>query len=345
MFKSPQFWWRPAGWLARLFAPFSLVYGAIATARLQRSSIPEIDLPVLCIGNYSLGGAGKTPLAIALAKEAITRGFTPGFISRGYGRKSRALHRVNSQKDRARDVGDEALLLASYGPVALAKERLRAAQLLRDEGCDFIIMDDGFQSRRLYPDYVLIAIDALRGIGNRYVFPAGPLRAPLKIQLAYSDHAIIIGQGSGANQVADLLVQNKIPLAYGQMKPRSQTALVGKKFLAFSGIGNPEKFYRSVAEMGGIVVEKVEFADHHFFNERDLGKLLASSRAKNLQLITTAKDYVRLLSVFPKLKPHQDIFSANLAVVDVDIEFLDQGFGAKIINAVLEAFQKRKNRS
>lgn len=90
---------------------------------------------------------------------------------------------------------------------------------------------------------------------------------------------------------------------------------------------------------------KMEFADHHFFNERDLGKLLASSRAKNLQLITTAKDYVRLLSVFPKLKPHQDIFSANLAVVDVDIEFLDQGFGAKIINAVLEAFQKRKNRS
>jgi tetraacyldisaccharide 4'-kinase len=175
--EAPPFWWEPADWRAFLLSPFSGVYAAVAANRIKNAPREKMAVPVLCVGNFTVGGSGKTPVAIALAAKAKATGLRPGFLSRGYGGSFDKPQLVDAGRDSARHVGDEPLLLARHAPVAVARDRAAAARLLIDKGCDFLVMDDGFQSARIHFDYGLIVIDALRGTGNGHVIPGGPLRA------------------------------------------------------------------------------------------------------------------------------------------------------------------------
>ena len=199
--EAPPFWWKKADWRPFLLYPFSAAYGAVARRRLIRAPREKVGAPVLCVGNLTVGGSGKTPVAIALAKRARKMGLVPGIVSRGHGGMVTHAHLVDPGHDSARHVGDEPLLLARAAAVAVTADRAAAARLLIEHGCDFIIMDDGFQSARIAMDYALIVVDARRGIGNGHVIPGGPMRAPLVAQMSHADGVLKLGEGDGAERV------------------------------------------------------------------------------------------------------------------------------------------------
>jgi tetraacyldisaccharide 4'-kinase len=182
--EAPPFWWDKPDWRAFALSPASLAYGAVAGRQLRRGKRQKVDAPVLCVGNFTVGGSGKTPVAIALAQQAKAAGLKLGILSRGHGGSFVEPHVVDAAHDAARHVGDEPLLLAQHAPVAVSPNRIAGAALLVDRhGCDFLIMDDGFQSARIHMDYALMVVDARYGLGNGHVIPGGPLRARVADQL------------------------------------------------------------------------------------------------------------------------------------------------------------------
>lgn len=333
--ETPPFWWKESGFAALALKPAEWVYSFFACRNLDRRIPPQIDLPVLCIGNFTLGGAGKTPVAISFAKAAKEMGFKPGIVSRGFGGTTRGQHRVDPDHDRARDVGDEPLLLARHAMVMVGADRHASAVKLKEAGCDLILMDDGFQSRRLYTDYALLVVDATRGLGNGRVFPAGPLRAPLPNQLAYADGVLVIGQGDGGDRAIRLASRAAKPVFLGSLVSSASHKVDKKRFLAFAGIGNPQKFFKSVRDMGGEIDQTRIFADHHFFSEFDLKDIADSAETHKLWLATTAKDYVRLVTdkLDDKLK--------RLVVFDVDVAFEDAGYCQRILRDVIRNYKER----
>jgi len=199
--REPGFWHGPASLNAHLLKPLAALYGAIAAKRLRRKGL-NAGIPVLCVGNYHVGGAGKTPTVLALAKLLRELGETPVVLSRGYGGKLRGPVKVDPSRHAASDVGDEPLMLAGTLPVVVSRKRAEGVPLARAHGATVILMDDGFQSPAVVKDASLIVIDSERGLGNGRVFPAGPLRAPLRPQLARTDALIIVGNGGAAAPVA-----------------------------------------------------------------------------------------------------------------------------------------------
>ena len=189
--RDPAFWWRNAGLAAGLLAPFAAVYGAIAARRMAGTGA-RAGVPVLCVGNFTLGGAGKTPAVMMLTKMLQAAGEQPCCLSRGYGGRNSGPKLVDAQNDRAAQTGDEALLLARVAPTIVARDRVAGAQAARATGASLIIMDDGLQNASLAKDFALAVIDGRRGIGNACVFPAGPLRAPIDAQLEQSDALLIV---------------------------------------------------------------------------------------------------------------------------------------------------------
>lgn len=335
--EAPPFWWEKPDWRAFALAPAAWIYGIIAGRRLLKVVPPRIPLPVLCIGNFTVGGAGKTPTAIAFANGAKQRGFKPGIVSRGYGGSYRGLHLVDPAHDSARHVGDEPLLLARHATVVLCPDRFKAAQHLQRLGCDFIIMDDGFQSARLYTDFALLVVDASRGIGNGRVIPAGPLRAPLTDQMRKTDAVLRIGKGEGADFIIRQTARAGRPTYAANLFPSSTAEVVGNRWLAFAGIGNPDKFYESVRQAGGEVVEARSFPDHHSFAEDEIHDLMEDARQRGLGLITTAKDHVRLATM---LGVPAD-FLAGLAVLNVELQFERSDVMGHILDTTVERFKSR----
>ena len=243
-----------------------------------------IDVPVLCIGNFTVGGAGKTPAAIALAHEARRMQLSPGFLSRGFGGKFPVPHVVDVHHDSARHVGDEPLLLAEHAPVAVTPDRAAGAKLLASRGCDFLIMDDGFQSARIHMDYALLVVDGRRGVGNGHVIPGGPVRAPLVHQMRFAHAVLKMGDGEAANDIVRMASRAGRPVYEAHRRIRDPGRFAGRRFLAFAGIGDPEKFFHTVAVAGGEVEMTRSFADHHFFTKDDLADLSTTAAEKGLEL-------------------------------------------------------------
>lgn len=334
--EAPPFWWEAPGIASRLLVPAAWIYGFFARRNMEKRAPKKIDLPVLCIGNFTLGGAGKTPVTIAFAQAAEKMGLKPGIVSRGYGGSVRGQHMVDIAHDRARDVGDEPLLLARHARVVVSKDRYAASLALQETGCDIILMDDGFQSRRLYPDYALLVVDATRSFGNGKIFPAGPLRAPVSTQLAYTDGVLIIGHGENDDSVVRCAARAAKPVYRAVLKPLADKQVRGRQFLAFAGIGNPHKFFSSIKEMGGIIKQQRIFADHHFFNEYDIKDIVESAKAHKLSLATTAKDYVRLKT------DRQDSKLEKLTVFDVDVTFEKTDLCRIILSKTINRYRERR---
>jgi tetraacyldisaccharide 4'-kinase len=292
--REPRFW-RQDGAPARLLAPLAAIYGAITGARMAREGA-RAGVPVICVGNLTLGGAGKTPTAIALAKLLIDEGAKPVFLSRGYGGALAGPVRVNAQH-RAADVGDEPLLLARIAPTIVAADRARGADMAVAEGASVIVMDDGFQNPSLAKNFSLVVLDGERGIGNARVFPAGPLRAPLDAQLARAGALLVIGEAmASAQRVIAQTRARGIAILRGQLTPDATAlaALKGKKVLAFAGIAHPEKFFGTLAAAGMAAPVTRVFPDHHVFTHAEAEELLTTAKREGLQLLTTEKDLARM---------------------------------------------------
>lgn len=339
--ETPPFWYADLGWQARLLAPASWAYGAVARSRLDKASPPAADVPVLCVGNLTVGGSGKTPTALSLAAAARQAGYKPGFLTRGYGGSHARPHLVDSAHDTARSVGDEALLLTREAPTVVARDRAAGAARLIAEGIDFIIMDDGFQSRTLHYDYALLALDARRGIGNGAVLPAGPLRAPLKDQLRRCDAVLRIGEGTAGDPVVRAAARAGKAIFHATVVPHDLPALEGRHCLAYSGIGEPEKFYDTLAAMGHWVSVRRNFADHHEFTPEDARELLQRADADRLVLVTTEKDAARLSHIEGPLAE----LRRRSHVLPVELVFELETTAGKLIRHAAERYRERRIRN
>jgi tetraacyldisaccharide 4'-kinase len=293
--REPGFWHGPASLNAHLLKPLAALYGAIAAQRLQRKGL-NAGIPVLCVGNYHVGGAGKTPTVLALAKLLRDLGETPVVLSRGYGGELRGPVRVDPSRHAASDVGDEPLMMAGALPVVVSRKRADGVPLARAQGASVILMDDGFQSPAVVKDASLIVIDSERGLGNGQVFPAGPLRAPLRPQLARTDALIIVGNGSAAAAVATEIAAQGKPVLSAHLKPDEAqvAALRGRRVLAFAGIGDPTRFFNTLRASGIDVAGQRAFADHHPYSQAEIESLTAEAKRDGLILVTTEKDLARL---------------------------------------------------
>ena len=293
--REPGFWHGPASLNSHLLKPLGALYGAVAARRLQRRGL-NAGIPVLCVGNYHVGGAGKTPTVLALAKLLRELGEMPVVLSRGYGGQLRGPVRVDPGRHAASDVGDEPLMLAAHLPVVVSRKRADGVPLARAQGASVILMDDGFQSPAIVKDASLIVIDSERGLGNGQVFPAGPLRAPLQPQLARTDALIIVGDGAAAAAVAAEIAGQGKPVLRARLRPdEAQVAsLRGKRVLAFAGIGDPTRFFNTLRASGIDVASLRAFADHHPYSQGEIESLIAEAKRDGLTLVTTEKDLARL---------------------------------------------------
>ncbi|HEV7435593.1 MAG TPA: tetraacyldisaccharide 4'-kinase [Pseudorhizobium sp.] len=336
--EAPPFWWEKADWRAWSLAPMSFLYGKISGRRLSKGKRIGVPAPVICVGNFTVGGAGKTPTAIALARAAKQRGLKPGFLSRGYGGSLDVTTIVDADHHRAGAVGDEALLLAREAATAISRRRVEGAQRLVAEGVDVIIMDDGFQSARIAIDFALIVIDSVRGIGNGHLVPGGPVRAPITEQMRHLSAILKVGNGDAADALVRQAARAGKPFYVASLVPQPAPELEGQPVLAFAGIADPEKFYRTVGALGATLVERRSFPDHHYFSEDEVADLIADVDRQGLLPVTTAKDAVRLAGGHRSA----EALLQKLRVIEVEMTFDDPHAPNHIIDLAMAAYRKRR---
>ncbi|MBV1706360.1 MAG: tetraacyldisaccharide 4'-kinase [Hyphomicrobiales bacterium] len=321
--RPPAFWLKPdRGAFAGLLTPLAALYGAVAGQRLRRSGI-SLDVPVICVGNFTAGGTGKTPVVLALTRMLQDRGLRPAILSRGFGRASKGVVKVDPRQHSARDTGDEPLLLAERAPTFVAADRVAAAAAALREGADVLVMDDGLQNRGLVKSLGICVIDAAVGFGNGCVIPAGPLRARLEAQWPLVEAVMIVGEG--VDRVAQLAHAQGKSVLRAALRPdaAARAEIKGRRLFAFAGIGRPEKFFTTLREAGGELVARRSFDDHHAFADHEIAGLRAAAQAQNAQLVTTTKDFARLSA-----RQRQDIM-----VLPVELVFKEP----EAINALLAA--------
>jgi tetraacyldisaccharide 4'-kinase len=294
--REPSFWWRAAGVEAAALAPFAAAYGAVAAHRMGKPG-RAAGVPVLCVGNLTVGGAGKTPTALAIARILINAGRRVVFLSRGYGGELQGPLRVDAASHTAAEVGDEPLLLARLAPTIVSADRVAGAEMARAAGASTIVMDDGFQNPSLNKNISVVVVDGRRGIGNGHVIPAGPMRAPLRAQLRHAQALLILGEPSARCDPAIAGAQaHGIPVFRGELEAEADavSALAGLRVLAFAGIGNPDKFFATMTEAGVSVPATQAFPDHHRYSRAEAEALIDRAARENLVLVTTEKDLVRI---------------------------------------------------
>jgi tetraacyldisaccharide 4'-kinase len=331
--REPAFWWR-AGTGGPLALPAAL-YGAVAGLRMQARG-RHAGVPVICLGNLTVGGAGKTPAALVVAQFLHAAHERPFFLSRGYGGRLAGPLRVNPTLHRAVDVGDEPILLARLAPTVVARDRVAGAAFARSAGASVIVMDDGFQNPSLAKDLALVLVDGRRGIGNGRVVPAGPLRAPLDIQLDCAQALIVVGAPEGAAPIIKRAERRGIPLFRGRLEPdRAVVQAIGRrKVLAFAGIADPEKFFATLTAAGIEIANRAGFPDHHRFTSAEALDLVAQAKANNLMLLTTEKDLARLTG-----EPELQRLAAHAAALPVRLVIEEQD---RLRDMVLAAVAKSR---
>ena len=308
--RAPRFWdGKSAGAkvLAPLLSPLAALYGIGANLSRKRQKTFRPHAKVVCVGNLTLGGTGKTPIAIALAEALLRRGAKAVFLSRGYRGRLAGPVVVDLTQHCADDVGDEPLLLARAATTIISRDRAAGAALADKLGAEIIIMDDGHQNFSLRKDFSIVVIDAKTGFGNGRLFPAGPLREPIGAGLDRANAVILVGKGNLQ------LAKFEGPILAARLAPTKEGAIEGERLIAFAGIGRPEKFFDTLSEMGGLICGARSFPDHHAYSENDIRQLRASAADLNARLVTTEKDFVRIA-------PHQ---RENIQAVPIRAQFED----------------------
>ncbi len=290
--KAPKWWDQRRHPLSYLLAPLGMVYGLVVKLRFALTKPYHSTLPVICIGNFTVGGGGKTPLAVELASLLIAKGHKPVILTRGYGGQIKGPHLVDLSLDSAIDVGDEPLILAQHARVVVCADRAKGARFIEQMDSDVILMDDGFQNPGLHKDLSLIVLDAASGIGNGRIFPAGPLRAELAFQLEKTGVLAIVDKGADLIKIEQEFAGEVFHL---KMEPQNDEGWLAKtRVCVVSGIARPGKFYASLEKLGAVTAQRHEFPDHHMFGQKDAQAILKAAASEDLPIVMTQKDWVRL---------------------------------------------------
>ncbi len=305
--KAPHFWKANSQSLwPHILAPLSCIWAMETKRRLKKSGYKS-KLPIICIGNITIGGSGKTQAAIALAKFYKQNGYNPAFLSRGYGGKVKSPTKVDFLQHSYKDVGDEPLLLSQFAEAWVSPNRMEGAKAIENSGtADIIIMDDGMQNMSLKKDFNLLIVDGIFGFGNQKVIPSGPLRENLGENLKRIDAGLMIGEDKH-----DIQKQLSLPLLEAHIKPQENNLDKSQKYWAFCGLGRPSKFYETLKEEGFDVASTIDFPDHHPYKEKEIEDLLEVSALNNCHLITTEKDKMRIP---PHLREKIDYLPVSLEV-------------------------------
>ncbi len=341
-------WWYDAtpAWPAHVLAPFGMLYGRFAELRLQRARPYTPRIPVLCAGNFTAGGTGKTPMAIALAQIVRDLGREPVFLSRGYGGRLRGPDIVDLERHTHADTGDEPLLLARAAPAIVSRNRRQGAELIeRSFGPKaVIIMDDGLQNPALKKDFSIAIVDGRRAFGNGLCIPAGPLRAPLGFQAGLVQAIAINGAADGRDAGSIHAPIAKFfsgAIINTHVAPGGDMAVLrSQKLIAFAGIANPERFFALLERHGGIIAERHIFPDHHSFTDTDAARLMSAADMRGAALVTTEKDFVRLTGGGATLR----ILEERTRTVPVSLIF--EGVGRnELAGLVSAAIQRHESRA
>ncbi len=291
--RAPEFWHTQGndgigGTLSWALSPLGWIYGAITSFRAASKPTWYAPIPVICVGNVVMGGAGKTLVSLDLANRLSALGQKPHVIMRGYGGRINVPTQVNLELHNAHDVGDEALLLAHTSPTWVGRNRAEVAMRASKAGASVLIMDDGFQNPSLAKDVSLLVIDAEYKFGNGRICPAGPLRESITNAVSRAHALISLGGSLPENEI-------NLPTFAGSTEASTNAPMIkGKRVIAFAGIGRPEKFFKSLKAAGADIIEVISFPDHHPFSNADIEGVLVKATAQNCIAITTEKDFVRI---------------------------------------------------
>ncbi|MFN0218858.1 MAG: tetraacyldisaccharide 4'-kinase [Hyphomicrobium sp.] len=343
MARGEPSWWYAArpGLAPYALAPASWLYGCVAAARMRLTTPERAARPVVCMGNFTAGGAGKTPLTIAVADIIRRLGHEPWVLSRGYGGRHSGPVRVELGTHTARDVGDEPLLLARTAPTVVARDRRAGAAFIASAAAAnaVILMDDGLQNSSLAKDLTLAIVDGARGIGNGWVMPSGPLRAPLYLQTPLASALIV----NSAREVAPLETLDRISDAIDgptlRVWPEAAADVErwrGAAVVAYAGIANPDRFFTLLESLGARIKERRAFADHHPFTDEDAAQLLDEARRHDATLVTTEKDAARLAGATQRCA---ELFAASQTLT-IRLAFAD-GDHARLTTQIARALQKK----
>jgi tetraacyldisaccharide 4'-kinase len=289
VFKTPQFW-QTDSLISRFLRPFSWLYHHLAQWRESRHTCEKVSVPVICVGNLVMGGAGKTPTVITIVKLLQELGHQPHILSRGYGGYFREVAKVDNKKHSYLQVGDEPLLLSQYASTWIGISRVETARAAIADGASILVMDDGLQSSRLVKDFSIIVVDTIQGLGNNRVFPAGPLREPIQKGLERAQVVVLVGSEERFKKPKIL---NNFALQY-TARLLTNFSFDPQPVVAFAGIGCPEKFRYTLESQGFTIKEFIDYADHHPYTIVDMHKLQRLSKIHKAPLITTEKDHFRI---------------------------------------------------
>jgi tetraacyldisaccharide 4'-kinase len=294
---APDFWCKK-NWVARSLYPLSYGYKLASSLSYAMQSVFATQIPskVICVGNITVGGGGKTPLSMWLAEMVIKKGSKPFFLTRGYKGSIEVPVVVDNTRHLSSEVGDEALLLANIAPVVVAKNRILGAKEAINSGAEIIIMDDGYQNCSIKKDLSLLVIDREYGLGNGYLIPAGPLREPLHKAIKKADAVIVTGNKTSCCNLRSELYKKcgkNIIHSFIGLKFPQDFDFYGN-YIAFAGIAQPQKFFRSLINQGIKLAETFSFPDHYAYDEAELIYLIEHARTQKAFLLTTEKDMMRI---------------------------------------------------